>query len=321
VKISVITTCFNAVNTIQDCLESVKGQSYGDVEHIVIDGASTDGTLAILDEYKGVLARIVSEPDKGIYDGMNKGLRLATGDVIGILNADDMYASVDILEKVSRVFEDRRIDSCYGDLVYVADEELRCTVNGVQCAVKGEGQESQVSGFGFQVSGTRGKEEVRGSGCEVHGVRERFEVRGARFEERGKAEEGFRVVRYWRAGEFDYRKFWWGWMVPHPTFFVRREVYERYGGFNLDLGTAADYELMLRFLVKNRITCAYLPEILIMMRRGGASNATLARRIQANRMDRNAWEVNGLKPLPWTMWLKPLRKVGQWFSKPPVLNG
>ena len=138
-KISIITTCFNAVNTIQDCLESVKGQSYGDVEHVVVDAASTDGTLAILDEYKESLATVISEPDRGIYDGMNKGLGLVTGDVVGILNADDMYASADILEKVSRVFEDRQIDSCYGDLVYVADEGLR----------------SQVSGFGSQVSGFR----------------------------------------------------------------------------------------------------------------------------------------------------------------------
>jgi glycosyltransferase len=107
-------------------------------------------------------------------------------------------------------------------------------------------------------------------------------------------------------------------MPPHPTFFVRRSVYERYGYFNLEMGTAADYELMLRFLVKRRITAAYLPEILIAMRSGGASNVTLAARLRANRMDRKAWEVNGLKPYPWTLMMKPLRKVGQWVSRPSL---
>lgn len=283
------------MNTIRDCLESVKGQTYADVEHVVVDAASTDGTLALLEECKGSLARIVSEPDKGIYDGMNKGLGLVTGDVVGILNADDMYAAPDILEKIARVFEDRRIDSCYGDLVYVADEGSRC-----------------------EVRGTRVKEEVRGSGCEVRGKAEEgfSAVQGARREVHGTGAEDFRVVRYWRSGEFNPRKFYWGWMVPHPTFFVRREVYERYGGFNLDLGTAADYELMLRLLVKHRISAAYLPEILIQMRSGGASNATLAKRIKANAMDRKAWAVNGLQPYPWTLLLKPLRKVGQWIVRP-----
>ena len=129
-------------------------------------------------------------------------------------------------------------------------------------------------------------------------------------------EDRIKVVRYWRSGEFDSQKFYWGWMPPHPTFFVRRSVYERYGLFNLAMGTAADYEMMLRLLVKHRISCAYLPEILVQMRTGGASNVSWKSRIEANRMDRKAWEVNGLKPYPWTMMMKPLRKVGQWVARP-----
>ena len=124
-----------------------------------------------------------------------------------------------------------------------------------------------------------------------------------------------RVVRYWRLGDFALHKFYWGWMPPHPTFFVRREVYEKYGLFNDDLGSAADYELMLRFLLKSRISAAYIPEMLVKMRVGGASNASLTKRIKANKMDRRAWEINGLKPYPWTLWMKPLRKVGQYFRK------
>ena len=258
-KISVITTCFNASATIGDCLESVRAQTHPDVEHIVIDGASTDDTPAILKEYGDSLAVVVSEPDSGIYDGMNKGLRLAGGDIVGILNADDMYNGPAVLAKVARLFRDERVDSCYGDLLY---------------------------------------------------IRERKGLAASR------CPRDFRVVRYWSAGEFDRRKFFRGWMVPHPTFFVRRSAYQKYGYFNPSLGTSADYELMLRFLVRYKISAAYLPEILIRMRVGGASNVSLPARIQANRMDRKAWEVNGLRPYPWTLWLKPLRKIGQWFSRP-----
>jgi glycosyltransferase len=292
-KISIITTTFNGAATIRDCLESIIEQTHPNVEHIVVDAASTDGTLDILEEYKKdsrqsaveVSAslrlsgsrqykegefRMISEPDNGIYDGMNKGLRLATGDVVGILNADDFYFGPDVLGKVAGVFEDLGVDSCYGDLVYVAEGKKSCQSSAVSYQSKSQGTTSQ----------------------------------------------DFRVVRYWKSGPFDYRKFWWGWMPPHPTFFVRRSVYERYGYFNLEMGTAADYELMLRFLVKHRITAAYLSEILIQMRSGGASNVTLAARLRANRMDRKAWEVNGLKPYPWTLMMKPLRKVGQWVSRP-----
>jgi len=125
-----------------------------------------------------------------------------------------------------------------------------------------------------------------------------------------------RVVRYWRAGDYDVNKFYGGWMPPHPTFFVRRSVYEKYGSFNLSLGSAGDYELMLRFLVRHKITTAYIPEVLVYMRTGGMSNVSLKNRIMANRMDRKSWAVNGLKPYPWTLLLKPLRKIPQFFLKP-----
>lgn len=282
VKISIITTAFNAAGTIRSCLESVQGQTHADFEHIVVDAASTDGTLAVLDECGGGAARVVSEPDRGIYDGMNKGLRLATGEVVGILNADDFYFGPDVLAKVAGVFEDQQVESCYGDLVYVAGDE-----DGSRFTVQGLGEETKTDKF-----------------------------KSVGWAERSETHHPFKVVRYWRSGGFDYRKFWWGWMVPHPTFFVRREVYEQYGCFNLEMGTAADYELMLRFLVKHRISCAYLPEILIAMRAGGASNVTLNARLRANRMDRKAWAVNGLKPYPWTFLMKPLRKVGQWVARP-----
>jgi glycosyltransferase len=124
---------------------------------------------------------------------------------------------------------------------------------------------------------------------------------------------GERIVRRWKAGQAGPKDFYWGWMPPHPTFFVRRSVYEKLGLFRLDLGTAGDYELMLRFLLKHRITTRYIPKVLVKMRVGGASNASLKKRLAAHRNDRKAWAVNGLKPYPWTLWLKPLRKIGQWL--------
>ena len=247
-KISIITTVLNAADTIRTCIESARSQSQS-IEHIIIDGGSTDGTLEIIDEFRPHLTKIVSEPDRGIYDGMNKGLRMATGDIVGLLNADDVYASSVILSWVLSVFEEQGSDSCYGDLVYVSSKDLNKT------------------------------------------------------------------TRYWRAGDFGFRRFFWGWMPPHPTFFVRRSVYERYGLFNLDLGSAADYELMLRFLLRYKISCAYIPEVMIKMRTGGQSNVSIKNRIRANKKDRQAWKINGLQPYPWTLYLKPLRKLPQWFIR------
>ncbi len=246
-KITIITTVFNSVETIADCIKSVKSQTYRPVEHIVIDGNSTDGTLEIIKAYEKYLACVVSEKDDGVYDGMNKGLKLATGDIVGILNADDFYSGPWVLEKVVKAFSSSGVESCYGDLAYVDHQHTD------------------------------------------------------------------RIVRFWRSGEFYYKRFYWGWMPPHPTFFVRREVYERHGYFNLRLGSAADYELMLRFLLKYRISTTYIPEVLVKMRTGGVSNASLRNRILANRNDRLAWKINNLKPYPWTLFLKPLRKLPQFF--------
>ena len=246
---SLVTSTYNAADSISDCIESVINQNI-DVEHIIVDGASNDNTMEIVNKYKEYLSHVVSAPDDGIYDAMNKGLKLATGDIVGLLNADDYYPSNDVLEKVSRVFENSSVEACYGDLVYVDNSDIE------------------------------------------------------------------RIVRYWKTGNYNPDKFYWGWMPPHPTLFVRRSVYEKYGVFKPELGTAADYEIMLRFLLKHKINVSYIPEILVKMRVGGVSNVSLMNRIAANRMDRKAWQVNGLTPYPWTLWAKPIRKIGQWFRRP-----
>ena len=124
-----------------------------------------------------------------------------------------------------------------------------------------------------------------------------------------------RIVRRWKAGDYSPRQFYQGWMPPHPTFFVRRRCFEQFGGYRLDLGTAADYELMLRFLLVHGLRAQYIPRVLVKMRVGGASNVSLLARLRANRMDRKAWDVNGLRPRPWTLLAKPARKMGQWWVR------
>lgn len=248
--ISIITAIFNSASTIRDCIESVKNQSL-QPEQIFVDGGSTDGTLDIVREYVLEMAKVVTEPDLGVYDALNKGISLATGEVIGVLHGDDLYADAEVLSRVSKVFEDERIDSCYGDLEYIDPKNPE------------------------------------------------------------------KVVRRWRSGPYDARRFYWGWMPPHPAFFVRRKIYEKHGLYDLTFGTAADYELMLRFLVKYRITSVYIPATLVKMRTGGMSNISVRNRLRANRMDRRAWRENGLKPFPFTHILKPLSKVGQYFVTGP----
>lgn len=245
-SVSVITVSFNARDFIERCLESVMRQTVP-VEHIVVDGGSTDGSAEIIEEYRerGSVAVFISEPDKGMYDAMNKGITRASGDIIGILNADDEYYGREVIRQVLDALENRGAESCYGDLVYVRPNNPSS------------------------------------------------------------------VARRWVAGEYEASRFYNGWMPPHPTFFVRRRIYERYGLYRLDMGSSADYELMLRFLLKHNVTSCYIPRTLVIMRTGGVSNASLFRRILANRNDRLAWRVNGLRPYPWTVPMKPLRKVGQ----------
>ena len=268
-NITIITAAYNAATTISDSLRSVTFQTHH-AEHIVIDGGSTDATLELVRDITPH-ARVLSEPDRGIYDAMNKGIALATGEVIGILNADDFYASPDVLAKVAKVFEDLSVMCCYGDLEYVIESDK------------------------LKVKREMGND-VRDTHFTLH-------------------PSLFTVIRYWKSGTFTPRSFYWGWMPPHPTFFVRRSVYERYGKFRLDMGSAADYELMLRLLLKHGMQAVYIPDVLVRMRSGGSSNASLTARTRANLMDRKAWEVNGLKPYPWTLYCKPLRKLGQYVFR------
>lgn len=246
-KISIITVVYNGASTLRSCIDSVLSQDYSSVEYIIVDGQSKDGTVDLVKSYGSRIDQFISEPDKGIYDAMNKGLKLATGDVIGILNADDFYASNTVISDIVKEMKVTNADGAYGDLEYV------------------------------------------------------------------DAINNDLVKRSWKSGAYKINSFMNGWMPPHPTFFLKKTVYEAKGGFRLDLGSAADYELMLRIIHKEAIKLAYVPKVLVKMRMGGVSNSNLSNRLAANRNDRKAWEVNGLKPHFYTLWLKPLRKVLQFI--------
>ena len=245
-KVTLITATYNSAATIRDTLDCIAAQDYPDIEHLIIDGVSKDATLAIVAEYPHV-ARVICEPDKGLYDAMNKGVQAASGEVIGILNSDDFYPHPQVISRVVALMEKTGADALYADLDYV------------------------------------------------------------------DAENTDAIVRSWKSQPYHQRLFQQGWMPPHPTFFVRKGVYEQYGGFNTQLRFAADYELMLRFLLRHGVSVCYLPEVVTKMRMGGLSNAAWKNRLKANREDREAWRLNGLQPRWYTIVLKPLRKIGQFL--------
>lgn len=248
-KVSIITVAFNAEKTIEDTIKSVLSQDYDNLEYIVIDGNSSDGTLQVVNQYKSGIQTIISEPDKGIYDGMNKGVNYATGDIIGILNADDFYTHGEVISKIVAQVQKDNADAIYANLKYV------------------------------------------------------------------DAEDTTKIKRKWVSGAFKRKKFLNGWMPPHPTFFLKKEKYDQFGGYSTELKSAADYELMLRMLYKNEVKTTYLNDFIISMRVGGVSNSSVKNRVNANKEDRKAWEMNKLKPKFYTIFVKPIRKLGQFILK------
>jgi glycosyltransferase len=246
IKISIITVSHNSQATIEDTIKSIISQHYPHIEYIVVDGSSTDNSIEIVKSYGNKIAKVVSEPDLGIYDAMNKGIALATGDVIGFLNSDDFYADNFVIDRVVEAFSIEGVEASYADLDYVSYQNKH------------------------------------------------------------------HIVREWRSGDYNPKKFYFGWMPPHPTFFALRSVYQKYGGYNLKLNSAADYELMLRLCLIHNVKTYYIPNVLVKMRMGGQSNRSLKNRIKANLQDRKAWSINNLSVPFYALILKPLRKIGQY---------
>lgn len=206
-KVSIITVVWNNAKTIKDAIDSVLSQTYKNIEYIVIDGASSDGTVEIVQSYGDKISKFVSEKDRGLYDAMNKGIALAAGDVVGILNSDDFYIDEIVIERVVKEFKEKQVDSVYADLVFVKPENLDKT------------------------------------------------------------------VRYYDSSHFNPAKFAYGWMPAHPTFFVKREIYEKYGVFRTDLKIGADFDILARFLYTHKISYSYMKEVLVKMRVGGVSTS------------------------------------------------
>lgn len=249
-KVSVITVCFNSAATIADTLRSVAEQDHADVEHIVVDGGSKDGTLEIIADTPNRIARLVSEPDRGIYDAMNKGIALATGDIVGFLNSDDVYAEAGSLAEIARAFDDPEVEACYGDVLFVA------------------------------------------------------------------ANDSSRRVRYWRAGPCGPGRIAQGWMPPHPTFYVRRCVYEASGGFDIAYRLQADFEMAIRLVEIQKLNVCYLPRTLVRMRMGGASNASIRNVIRGNLDAYRAARKHRLPVGPLFMVRKVLSRIPQFFGRP-----
>lgn len=249
-KISIITVCYNSAQTIRDTIESVLAQDYPNLEYIVVDGASTDSTMAIVREYGDKIAVVISEPDKGIYDAMNKGIAAASGEIIGILNSDDFYAASSSVSRLVRQMEESGVDTVYADLVIVDAVDTK------------------------------------------------------------------RVVRYYNSGAFSPKKLRYGWMPAHPTFLVKKSLYDKYGGFSLKYRIASDFEMVARLLYMARASYAYLPEVVVKMRAGGVSTSGLKSSWRINNEIVHACRSNGIRTsLPKVLLKIPL-KLLEYIRRP-----
>ena len=266
-KITLITACYNSAGTIRTAIESVLAQRGVDIEYIVVDGGSTDGTVEILKDYENKLLNLstiqpfnfrwLSEKDNGMYDAINKGIKMATGDIVGILNADDVLATDDTLAKIAAQFggrgkreeEREKIDCVYADIRFVKEgatvESLRTAPTARYCS-----------------------------------------------------------ARRWRPWMFRFAA-----MVPHPSFYARRECFERLGGYSLDYRICADFELELRYLYLAKLKAAYLPECVVVMRMGGASTAGWRSNVEINREDLRALRAHGIWSCLPLIYLKYLFKI------------
>jgi len=246
-KVSIITSVYNNKETIEDAITSVLSQTYDDIEYIVVDGKSNDGTLEVIGKYKDKIDVFVSEKDKGIYDGLNKGISFATGDILAFLHSDDLYADVNIVADIVKVFQENDVDGVYGDLIYTPKDDTT------------------------------------------------------------------KVLRYWKSKEFHPALLKQGWMPAHPTFFLKKSVYDSYGNFDLSFKIAGDYDFMLRVL-SSGIKISYLPKVIYKMRVGGESNKSIQNIILKSKEDLQALKNNNIGGI-FTLMIKNFSKISQFVQK------
>jgi glycosyltransferase involved in cell wall biosynthesis len=253
-KVSIITVCFNSEKTIEDTLNSIKSQTYPDIEHIVIDGLSKDNTNQIVSKYSDTVSIHVSEKDNGLYDAMNKGLSLATGDIVGILNSDDVLADKSAIDKIVAGFNNNDVDAVYSDLIYVSEYNLNKT------------------------------------------------------------------TRLYSSKVFSKKMIKFGLMLPHPTFYVKKSCYDKFGGYKTNYRVAADFELLTRFITKG-VKAIRLPIITVKMREGGISSSGLLWRVHQNFEIVRACKENGIYSNIFFVMLKLPYKLltlsTRWFVKAP----
>ena len=242
-KVSIITCTYNSAKTVADTIKSVNAQTYPNIEHIIVDGLSKDNTLEIVKQYAGERQIIKCEKDNGIYDAFNKGIRMATGDIIGVLNSDDFFTSDNIIEEVVNSFNKENIDAVYGDIHFVNPDNLN------------------------------------------------------------------KCVRYYSSKSFRPWMMRMGFMFAHPSFYVKREYYENIGLYKTDYKIAADFELLLRFVVKNKIKCKYLPLDFVTMRTGGASTEGIKSKNIINKECLRACKENNYYSNILLMWLRIVYKA------------
>ena len=248
-KVSLITVTYNSAQFLEDCIISVINQSYSNIEYIIIDGKSTDTTISIIKKYEHQIYKWVSETDRGMYDAINKGMEMSSGDIIGILNSDDIFDNKEVISEIVKAFSENNVDSIYGDLEYVDPNNTN------------------------------------------------------------------KIYRIWKGKPYKRNLFLKGWMPAHPTFYFKRALFEKFGGYENHFYTAADYELMARYLYKNKATSYYLPKLIVKMRRGGQSNSDLRTRFRANRRDYLAMKKNDIPFAFLVSILKPLSKLHQYYKK------
>lgn len=247
-KVSIITATFNNQDTVRDTVISVASQSYSDIEHIIVDGLSSDNTIKIIKENPGRVTKIISERDNGIYDALNKGINAATGDLVCFLHADDLLADRLVFEDIVKLITLTNTDSVYADLRYVSKSDTD------------------------------------------------------------------KVIRYWKSGVFSLKKLKRGWMPPHPTFVVKKTIYDKFGIFDTEFKISADYDIILRFLGVHKISVSYLPRVTVKMRVGGKSNKSLHNIFLKMREDVKVLNKNKLGHIH-TVLLKNLSKIPQLFKK------
>lgn len=243
-KVSIITTTYNDKENLKKIIAQVKNQDYANIEYVIVDGGSTDGTLEVIAEaaeYFGDRLKWISEKDKGIYDAINKGIRLSTGDILGC--CFDQYAGPDVISKMVAIMEKEGTDGVHGDLYYM---------------------------------------------------------------------EGDKVVRYWHQGQGNIR---FGWMPGHPTLYLRKSVYDKYGLYKTDYRISADYEFMIRILKDDKVKLSYLPEVLIYMSHGGTSTNSLGAYLAGMKEGHRALRENGVRFAWFTDLCRTLRVLAQFAQK------